>query len=261
MNDIDAFNKIYSLRSRAATDTSTEKSKETFCLHTNLVFGHCNRICLSCGEEVNDNVIKTHIDVTRCNVRRDSEKSIMNDIRYLNISSKVVQIANDLFIQMVNNNIRRGSARRSIIFACVFQAYKITGNPQNSNMLMDLFRINKKAAMKGMKYLNKHIPKTSEIRFVRITPLDNIKNIIRKFESTADQENEIISIFTKIQEKSSVLNRSRPLSVAAGVVYFWIEKNKPTITLDDFVRKVNMSAITVKKITKEIERIYNICNL
>lgn len=258
--DLDAFNSLFKIK-ESLNSHSSGTSTENKCLHTNVIFNQYNKICLLCGEEVNQDIIKTHIDSERCNIRKECEKNISNDVRYLNISSKVVQIANDLFVQMINNNIRRGSARRSIIFACVFQAYKITGNPQNPHMLMELFRITKKAGMKGMKYLNKHVPKTSQIRFVRITPVDNIRNIIHKFGSTPEQEDEIIQIFNSIREKSSILNRSRPLSVAAGVVYFWIEKNKPTITLDDFVKKVNMSAITIKKITKEVCRIFNICNL
>jgi len=241
------------------TVTATVSTKSSVvchqCKHANTVSGQYNKICIDCGIEITDEILKTHVDTNRCNIRKDSEKNIFQDVRDMNISDKVVRIANDLFIEITSENIRRGNARRSIVFACVFQAYKLFGKPQNPENLIQLFHITKSAGMRGMKYLNKHIPKDSKIRTTHITPVDIIKDIIEKFQSSPEQEKSIINIYNKIKHKSGMLKRSRPLSIASGIVFYWIEKNNTSITIEDFVKKVKMSAITIKKVAKEVKRL------
>lgn len=225
------------------------------CKHLNVMTNQYNKVCIDCGIEISDELMKNHIDTNRCNIRKETEKNIYQDVKDMNISDKVIRVANELFTEITSDNIRRGNARRSIVFACVFQSYKILGKPQNPETLISLFHITKSAGMRGMKYLNKHVPKNSKIRTTHITPIDIIKDIIEKFNSSAEQEKSIINIYERIHHKSSMLNRSRPLSIAAGVIFYWIEKNKSNVSLEDFVKKVNMSAITIKKVANEVKRI------
>lgn len=250
MTDFDFFDSIYN---SIPVLLSSVKCQQ--CNHINVIANQYNKTCIDCGIEINDEILKTHIDTSRCNVRRDTEKNIFQDVKDMNISDKVMRVANELFTEITSDNIRRGNARRSIVFACVFQAYKIMGKPQNPEALISLFHITKSAGMRGMKYLNKHVPKDSKIRTTHITPVDIIKDIVEKFHSSPEQENSIINIYNKINHKSNILNRSRPLSIAAGVIFYWIEKNNSNVSIDDFVKKVNMSAITIKKVAKEVKRL------
>lgn len=261
MADFDFFDSIYKTKVSSATKPSPASISVVTsvvchqCKHINTTTNQYNKICMDCGIEINDEILKTHMDTSRCNIRKESEKNIYQDVRDMGISDKVIRVANELFTEITSDNIRRGNARRSIVFACVFQAYKILGKPQNPETLIELFHITKSAGMRGMKYLNKHVPKNSKIRTTHITPVDIIKDIIEKFQSSPEQERSIIGIYDKIQHKSSMLNRSRPLSIAAGVIFYWIEKNKSNVSIDDFVKKVNMSAITIRKVAKEVKRL------
>lgn len=268
MADFDFFDSIYKSTKIPASAVAPSEKNVTIttvttavaticqqCKHVNIVTNQYNKICMDCGIEISDEILKTHMDTSRCNIRKETEKNIYQDVKDMNISDKVIRVANELFTEITSDNIRRGNARRSIVFACVFQAYKILGKPQNPETLISLFHITKSAGMRGMKYLNKHVPKNSKIRTTHITPVDIIKDIIEKFHSSPEQEKAIISIYDKINHKSSMLNRSRPLSIAAGIIFYWIEKNKSNVSLDDFVKKVNMSAITIKKVAKEVKRL------
>lgn len=259
--DFDFFNLMLKKRDDCEKSESitTCSNNTTLCIHKNTVDGVYNKICVDCGIEINDNtILKSHPDTNRCNIRRNNEKNIYQDVRDMDISDKVIRVANDLFIEVTSDNIRRGNARRSIVFACVFQAYKILGRPQNPDTLIKLFHITRNAGMRGMKHLNKHIPKNSKIRSTQITPVDIIKNIIEKFNSTPVQENSIINIYNVIRTKSNMLNRSRPLSIAAGIIFYWIQENNSSISLDEFVKTVNLSGLTILKVAKEVRRLLNI---
>jgi len=75
---------------------------------------------------------------------------------------------------------------------------------------------------------------------------------MQKFSATPEQKQEVIELYEKIKNKSSRLNRSRPQSVASGLVFYWIGKRGKEISLKDFSQKVVLSELTVNKISKEI---------
>ena len=75
---------------------------------------------------------------------------------------------------------------------------------------------------------------------------------MEKFSATESQKKEVIELYHQIKNKSSKLNRSRPQSVASGLVYFWICSKQKDITLKQFTKKVSLSELTVNKIAKEI---------
>ena len=58
-----------------------------------------------------------------------------------------------------------------------------------------------------------------------------------------------------IKNKSSKINRSRPQSIAAGLTYYWICNNNKNITMKEFITKVNLSELTITRISKEIAAI------
>ena len=60
-----------------------------------------------------------------------------------------------------------------------------------------------------------------------------------------------------IKNKSSIINRSRPQSVASSLIYFFLCKIKGAnnVNIKDFVKKVKLSELTINKIVKEIESI------
>ena len=75
---------------------------------------------------------------------------------------------------------------------------------------------------------------------------------MEKFSATDDQKKEVIDLYHQIENKSSRLNRSRPQSVASGLVYFWICSKQKDISIKQFTKKVSLSELTINKISKEI---------
>ena len=88
-----------------------------------------------------------------------------------------------------------------------------------------------------------------------ITPENLIKEIMNKFDASEDQIDDVIQLYKKIKNKSSIINRSRPQSVASGLVRYYILIKNKNISMHEFKQKVNLSELTINRICKEITTI------
>lgn len=79
--------------------------------------------------------------------------------------------------------------------------------------------------------------------------------LLNKFQPSENDKKNIMALYNSIKDKSSLLNRCRPQSTAAGLVYFYIVERQKSITLKEYIKKVDLSELTIKKIMKEIERL------
>lgn len=235
--------------------------KEEACPHTNWSMESFNKVCEDCGMMIRDAeddlhpVAKYNTDPKRCHARRSEEKGIFKDVEKLGFSDKIVSIASLMYEQVTHGKIFRGNSRKGIIFACIFHAYKVNNNPQSCEHLIDIFGIERKIGLKGLKYVNLNAPKESKFRDYQISTEDIIKEIMDKFNASDVQKDEAIGIYHKIRNRSSLLNRSRPQSVASGIVrYYIIQKNKD-ISMEFFKTKVKLSELTISRIVAEIENI------
>ena len=222
------------------------------------------KICILCGHIVKQNLSNgnkewryygmSNNDPNRTHMRKIETKSIYKDVQNLNLGEDVIYTANNIYTEVTKNKIFRAKSRKSIVFACVFNAYKKLGIPQTPESLFKLFNLKRKVALKGLKMVGMKMDQSSIITKY-ITPDIIIKDILENFSTTQDQVQEVVDIYHKVHNKSSKLNRSRPKSVASGIVYFWICENSKHITLKEFSNIVNLSELTIQKISKEVERI------
>lgn len=250
------------------SDLSDEQTNE--CLHLNTNPEKGVDVCMDCGEEIKKQVHNTKewryygqtdtrhsSDPNRVQIRKSEERNIYKDVENMGFSEKIINEANKIYFQVTQGQIFRGNSRKAIIFACIFHAYKLSGKPQSHERLINVFNLNRKTGLKGLKHVNLYAPKSSTIRTTYITPVNLIEEIMEKFSATLEQKQEVLDLYNKIKNKSSRLNRSRPQSVSAGLVYYWICEKKKDISLKQFVKKVNLSELTVNKIAKEIEDVIN----
>ena len=270
-------NSIFELDSEDSEDNESSESSESnsnidkeykdgdSCLHLNITNETCMDVCVDCGEEITKKIQHTKewryygqsdtrhsSDPNRVQIRKSDERSIYKDVENMGFSDKIVSEANKIYFQVTHGQIFRGNSRKSIVFACIFHAYKLSGKPQSHEKLIHVFNLNRKTGLKGLKHVNLYAPKNSSIRITYITPINLVEEIMEKFSATAEQKQEVVKLYHQIKNKSSRLNRSRPQSVAAGLVYFWIRNKQKDITLKQFTKKVSLSELTVNKIAKEI---------
>jgi len=222
-------------------------------------------VCTDCGEEITKKIQHTKewryygqadsrhsSDPNRVQIRKSEERTIYKDVENMGFSDKIVSEANKIYFQVTQGQIFRGNSRKSIVFACIFHSYKLSGKPQSHEKLIDVFNLNRKTGLKGLKHVNLYAPKNSSIRTTYITPINLVEEIMDKFNATPEQKIEVTKLYNQIKNKSSRLNRSRPQSVSSGLIYYWICTQKKGITLKQFTKKVSLSELTVNKIAKEI---------
>tara|TARA_B100000073_G_scaffold348421_1_gene367135 strand:- start:2539 stop:3348 length:810 start_codon:yes stop_codon:yes gene_type:complete len=238
------------------------------CKHLHMLAENGITLCEDCGEEITRDIsfdkewryygasdTKHNSDPNRCHVRKSEDRTIYKDVEGMGFSDKILTKANELYIEVTKGKIYRGNSRKAIVFACVFHTYKSIGNPQSCDNLIEIFNLKRKIGLRGLKHVNLNAPKDSEVHNTYITPENLIKEIMDKFDANEYQINDVINLYKKIKNKSSILNRSRPQSVASGLVRYYILKNNKDISLSEFKDKVNLSELTINRICKEITKI------
>ena len=253
------------------TDSNSSCNEHDTCSHKDKVCENGIILCTDCGEEIDRPILHDkewrfygagdsirNSDPTRVHARKVEEKSIEKDVENMHFSQSIITKANELYMQCTKGQIYRGGSRKAVIFACIFHAYKLAHNHQTPDNLIQMFGLTRKSGLKGLKIVNVNIPKDSEIHDTVITSKHIMNEIMDKFSTSSSQKNEVYDLYDKIKNRSSKLNRARPQSVAAAVIYYWICKNKIDIKLGDFASATQLSELTISKNTKEVENILNV---
>lgn len=279
MSDFDLFNQALEeykkmkisdgdLDNVSSEVSSPREINDASCLHENIISEKGVSVCVDCGEEISQRIThdkewryygqgdsKHSSDPNRVQMRKIEERSIFRDVENLGFSESIIAKANKIYAQVTEGKIFRGNHRKAIVFACVFHAYKMSGKPQSHERLIQIFNLSRKTGLRGLKYVNLYAPKDSKIRTTYITAKNLIDEIMEKFSATQEQKQEVTNLYEKIKNKSSRLNRSRPQSVASGLVFYWICMRGKEISLKDFAKKVILSELTINRIAKEIAEV------
>jgi hypothetical protein len=105
-----------------------------------------------------------------------------------------------------------------------------------------------------------HSPKNGQIINRYITPIELVNEYIVKFPHIEEDKKAISDVYERIKNKSSMINRSRPQSVASSLIYYHFAKKHGAnnFSIKDFIKKIKLSELTVNKISKEITRILSL---
>jgi transcription initiation factor TFIIIB Brf1 subunit/transcription initiation factor TFIIB len=247
------------------------KNDNSLCKHKNISNENGSVLCFECGKELEKTLYQDKewryygvsdsrrtSDPNRVHIRKIDDRSIYKDVENMGFSDKIIHLANQIYLQVTKGQILRGNSRKSVVFACTFHSFKIKENAQTHDKLIKIFNLNKKTALKGLKYVSLNAPKDSLIHTTYITPENIIEDIMDKFNAKEEQKKEVIDIYNKIKNKSSKINRSRPQSIAAGVVYFFICYKNIDVSIKHFAKKVELSELTILKIAKVVSEVLEI---
>lgn len=265
MADFSLFDNLLDAYNKESSSEEEVNSINTSCKHEDCCMEGGLMICTKCGEEIDRPIVhqkdwcfyadNRRSDPNRVHARKVEEKTISKDVIGMNFSDAIVSSANDIYMEVTKGQIYRGGSRKAIIFACIFHAYKLTGNHQTPDNLIRTFGLTRKSGLKGMKIVNVNLPKDSKIHETKISPSHIICDIMDKFLTTQEHKDEVCNIYERIFNRSSKLNRARPQSVASAVIYYWICMNDVKITLSEFAKVTNLSELTIKKNMNEVERV------
>lgn len=244
-----------------------EKDITEICLHKNSVSDNGIEVCSDCGIEIykelslepewrfyGDNDSKHSSDPSRCHIRKIEDKNIFKDIDKYDFPIDIAREINISYLEVTKGQIRRGNFRKSIIFACSFNAYKNQNNPQNPEELREKFGLTKKEASRGLTFynLNKIDKKKKPIY---ISPVSFIPRIMQRFNANDSHISKVTELYNKIHNRSKILNRSNPQSTIASLIYYYFRLIGGNISCPKFSKIVKLSDITISRISKNISEI------
>lgn len=248
------------------------KAIETGCKHEDCINEKGISICSNCGQELSFSLInekeakyygqgdnKHLIDSSRIQLRKAEEKGIFHDVEHMGFSEHIIASANKIYIDVTKQKIFRGNSRKAIISACIFYAFIQSDCFQSHQKLVSIFNLTQKAGLKGLKFVMYSI-RSKDKKIIHITPIHLITEIMDMFQTSIEQKQEVIDIHEKVQ-KIKKLNKSRPQSISAGIIYYWIKLKDKKISLKHFSEKVNLSSLTIVNIAKQIATILNTPNI
>lgn len=240
--------------------------KDDSCSHINTVNESGTYLCRDCGVELSkvmsyekdwryygSDDTRKNSDPNRCHIRKVEDKSIFKDVESFGFSEKIVNTANDIYAQVTKGKIYRGNSRKAIIFGCVFHSIKINGKSYTCESLGEIFQLDRKIILRGLKHVSLNAPKSSQIKNKNGTS-ELLDEYIVKFDIKDKDREEIIDIYNKIRNKSTIINRSRPQSVISSLIYYFLcmKNGSNNVNIKDFIKKVKLSELTILKISKEI---------
>jgi len=251
MSDFSLFEEAlgeYDIMKKNEINKGDDDAEETSsCSHSNIIEENGIVCCVDCGIEMEKSIYqekewryygqadnKRMSDPNRVHLRKMEERNIFKDVENMGFSDKIVSLANQIYIQVTKGKIFRGNSRKAIIFASIYHSFKVQDKPQPHENLIKIFKLDRKNALKGLKHVNLNIPRDSIIHTTYITPINLVEDIMDKFYATPEHKKEVRELYDKIANKSSKINRSRPQSIAAGLVFFWICYKGLDISIKDF---------------------------
>uniref|UniRef100_A0A6C0KGI5 Transcription factor TFIIB cyclin-like domain-containing protein n=1 Tax=viral metagenome TaxID=1070528 RepID=A0A6C0KGI5_9ZZZZ len=271
MDAFDTFDIFEEIENETKREHKEHESEISVCSHSNVVNESGTFLCSDCGVELSkvmsyekdwryygSDDTRKNSDPNRCHIRKLEDKSIFKDVENLGFSEKIVTMANDIYSQVTNGKIYRGNSRKAIIFGCIFHSIKLNGKMYTCENLRDIFKLDRKIILKGLKHVNLNAPKESQIRNKTSNSLEMVEECLQKFDMSNEEKKEIYELYEKIKNKSSMINRSRPQSVTSSLIYYYICKKRGfnNVNIKDFVKKVKLSELTINKIAKEIHKIF-----
>jgi hypothetical protein len=168
------------------------------------------------------------------------------DLEGMGVVDQVKDIANTLFIKTVGSRIVRGNTRRGLVFGCIFVAYRMIDKTQNPNVLLKLFDIPRKHALKGLYILNVSCPDVR--KFTHMNAYSTCKCILESL-GYAWAIDEVYAQYVATITRPDFPHR-RIVSVLGGVIYSWSLVNAKDLSITQIAQHSHVSSSTLRTIKR-----------
>ena len=222
-------------------------------------------ICSSCGTELEQIYItqENTLDVSGKKFYRkktqNSEGSVSHDCRIRGFADEISDMADRKYQIMMQRAIEegipethRGKPRKALICSCIF--FSMMSKEFSSITLPEIgskFGIFQQTKLgTGKEIYLRFFPEDKKIRQ---KPIDLIPNVMTRAGIDLKYLPKVEAIMRALENRSTIINASQPMSVAATMTYIFLKLN-PTLQTElgyeqvkVFAKKIKMSNITVNK--------------
>jgi len=249
----------------SAEESCDHTTEQDTCEHIHVSCMDGSSVCNDCGMKLNETLMdnesrfygacdtKFAKNPTRHHQRKEEERSLYNDLVPLGFPHNIIYIANEYYKQIIKNSIYRAKNRMSIVFACTYKAYIDINEPKPPEELAKIFGLTKKSESRGIITFSKVFRNQKKKQIYAI-------DLVPKILSDLDLNNRI-DIYEDIKTIYNYLHNHRsfksanPQSVAAGIIFYYLDLINYPITRSEFSKIVNLTDITFNSIAEEAQRI------
>lgn len=224
------------------------------------------QVCAECGDTkevfsydpewryygASDN--KSSKDPSRCRYSSTpTSRNIKKALEVRKIPEAMVDATIKKYETVVGRKTMRGEKRNGIIAICLWVSLRERGDFRTVTEVGALFDLERKNLYKGLQTYSQAFP---DDRIVTLTPTDLLSRTLKLAEIETTHYEALKQICESLENKSRMLSRSNPQSVAAAIVWLYLclhpqVKAKYGISKSLYAKKVSLSEITISKLAKE----------
>jgi len=238
-------------------------SQRGWCEHTNRGRSSAGMVCIDCGTIINDldYSFDRNEGNNRCQHQAVYTRSVDDVFLKNNISEEnfVLDEVDKIYRTVAKKKKVRSTSRDALVAIC-YRFYLLKkGDCRPLTDLVKQFGVTRKYLSAALAKYYKAFPAD---RTIHLRPKDLVKRalILENFDQEFIQEHcpRIERMCELAYNRSADLDHRNPQSVASAMVYVYIKYRLPHLTLNRkvFAKNVELSEMTIDKISKEIERLF-----
>ena len=171
------------------------------------------------------------------------------------IPTCIIEEAKNLYKQISDIRIHRGSNRKGIIASCIYKACIIQGSPRSAKEIADIFNIKISHMTRGCKKFEEIINMNICNTKYKLKLSSNSKDFIQRFCSKLNIGNNILKICTYVCDKAeeyNLVSKCIPPSIAAGSIYLVCIILNINISKKEISKICKISEVTISKCYKNL---------
>ena len=227
---------------------------EDECIHKETIIHRNTIVCVKCGEQLTrcQSQDWNHNEASNYSFRANKKISggVIETIQPFGFGRDVEEKTYEIYVHISAAREQKFNMRRSILCACVFFALKILGKPLKYTELQKKFHIEKKTALQSRKFVHIHLPREFLTGCEPIDAKSFVTKYMTELHATALEVKQTLTLLDKVRDME-VVNRARPQSIAAGIVYYWIKAEHKQVGITSFSKICGLSEATIQKLIKE----------
>lgn len=207
---------------------------------------------------------RNNSDPSRCQYRRSPEKGIKKELEGKGFPPDICRLADQLYMEVTGGEVKRSELRKGIMFAVVFEAYKMLHKPRTPDDLVKRFGgIERKSLSQGLSFYRLRCPR-EYLSGEEISAKHYIPSILKKISKEAIKQehiDKVVLIYEKIKDICPILNRSNPQSASKGLIYYYLRRQGCMISAVRYGKIVGLSDVIVLRISSSISATLGTSNI
>ena len=167
----------------------------------------------------------------------------------------IIEEAKNLYKQISDVRIHRGSNRKGIIASCIYKACRLQDSPRSAKEIADMFKLNISHMTKGCKKFDEIINMNICDNNIMNNNITKSSDFVQRFCSKLNIGTNICKLCSHVCDKSeeyNLVSKCIPPSIAAGSIFLICSLLKINITKKEISQTCQISEVTISKCYKKL---------